>query len=80
MALFRLRACLTFGFQSITFEGLHQFHSRFEDEFSIIKYRSSSNLEIIGKSMALFDLGLRFNNFGRDASILFKIYRKVKHC
>ena len=31
----------TFGFRSITFEGIHQFHSNFTEMSNIIKYRSS---------------------------------------
>ena len=33
-------------FQSITFERMHQFHSKFTEGQSIIKYRPTSNLEI----------------------------------
>ena len=36
--------CLTFGFQSISFVRMHRFHSRVNHN---VKYRSSSNLEII---------------------------------
>ena len=35
----------TFGFQSITFEGIHQFHSKFTEGLSIIKYRSGLKKE-----------------------------------
>ena len=31
----------TVGFRSITFEGVHQFHTNFTEGSSIIKYRSS---------------------------------------
>ena len=33
--------CHTLGFQSITLEGTHQFHSNFTEGSSIIKYKSS---------------------------------------
>ena len=33
--------CHTLGFQSITLEGMHQFHSNFTEGSSIIKYKSS---------------------------------------
>ena len=33
--------CHTFGFQSITLEGIHRFHSNFTEGSSIIKYRAS---------------------------------------
>ena len=41
---FRRMRCDTFGFRSITFEGMHQFHVLFTKGYSIIKYRTSSNL------------------------------------
>ena len=37
----------TFGFRSITLEGMHQFHSNSTEESNIIKYRSSSIKGII---------------------------------
>ena len=37
----------TFGIRSITFQGLHQFHSKFTKGSSIIKYRSTSKREVI---------------------------------
>ena len=49
MAPFLLRFCLNCGFQSITFEGMQQVHSDLIEVLSIIKYRSSSNLEAIRK-------------------------------
>ena len=33
--------CHTFGFRSLTLEGMHHFHSNFTEGSSIIKYRSS---------------------------------------
>ena len=33
--------CHTFGFHSITLEGMHRFHSNFTEGSSIIKYRAS---------------------------------------
>ena len=40
------------GFRSITFEGMHQFHSKFTEGYSIIKYRSSLILEVIRTMLA----------------------------
>ena len=44
-----LRFWLFCGFGSITFEVKQQFHSRFREGQSIIKYKSSLNLEVIHK-------------------------------
>ena len=39
-----------FGFHTITFEGMHQFNSKFAEGYkSIIKYRSSTEREVICK-------------------------------
>ena len=43
-----------FGFRSVTFEGMHQFHSKFIEGYSIIKYGSSLNLEVIRTILAEF--------------------------
>ena len=37
------------GFRSITFEGMQHFLSNFTEGVNIVKYRSSSNLEVICK-------------------------------
>ena len=50
--LLRCPRCNTFGFRSITFEGIHQFHSNFTEVSTIIKYRSS----LKGWQSAKFDL------------------------
>ena len=50
-----------FGFRSIRFEVMHRFHFKFTEGYSIIKYRSGLNLEIIRKFLTelwpFFDLG-----------------------
>ena len=46
---FLLRFWQKFGDRSITFERIHQFHTKFTEGLSIIIYRSSSNLKIIRK-------------------------------
>ena len=50
------------GFQSITLEGMHQFHLNFTEGSSIIKYRPSSQKGVIRKLLTelwpFFDLGL----------------------
>ena len=38
---------VTFGFRSKTFEGIHQFLSKYAEGYSIIQYTSSSDLEVI---------------------------------
>ena len=41
--------CHTFGFRSITFEGMHQFHSNFREMSSIIQYSTILKVKVIRK-------------------------------
>ena len=77
-------------FRSITFEGMHWFHSNFTELDITVKYSSSSILVIIRQILAelwpFFDLVLLvcwywfpINNFCRDALILLKVCRRVYH-
>ena len=57
--VFFLVAC-TFGFRSITLDGMHQFHFNFTEGSSINKYRSSLkkgvSLKILTEFWSFFDI------------------------
>ena len=73
-------------FSSVTFEGMHWFHSNFSELYINVKYRSSSILVIIRRSLfsTYFLLVCWYwfpiNNFCRDALILLKVCRRMYHC
>ena len=80
---------VTFGFRSITLEGMHQFHLNFTEGSNIIKFRSSSKRGVIRKiSMNYGPFLLRFwlncqfvvsNRYHlKGGNIFFKFYRRVK--
>ena len=58
MAPFRLRFCwcVDIGFRSITFAGMHWFHWKFAEGYTIVKYRSHTKLVNFGKLWSFFDL------------------------
>ena len=48
----RRRRRHNFSFQSITFEGMHQFHSNFTEGYGISKYRTSLKVKAIRKMLS----------------------------
>ena len=82
----------TFRFRSITFEGMHWFHSKSAELYMIVKYRSSSISVIIRRILAgfwpfldlIFVFGLRyrfpFNNFCMHAWISLEVCGRIYHC
>ena len=70
----------TFGFPSINFEEINQFHWNITEGLSIIEYRSNSNLKIKWPFLIVvfWWIWFQIDNFERDASILFKVWQKDK--
>ena len=86
MALFRLNFCC-----SVTFEGIHWFHSNFAELYITVNYRSSWILIIIRQIwlsygsvsnciLLLCWYWFLINNFCRKALILLKVCRRIYHC
>ena len=82
-----LLVCVDIDFRSITFAGMHWFYWKFAEGYIIVKYRSSLILVIILAKLKpfldlVFVVGIKykvkilfpFNNFWRDALILFEVW------
>ena len=86
MALFRLNFCC-----SVTFKGMHWFHSNFAELYITVNYRSSWIFVIIHQIwlsygsfsnwiLLLCWYWFPINNFCRKALILLKVCRRIYHC
>ena len=85
-----LRHCHTFHFHSITFEGMHWFHSKSAEVCIIVQCRSVSILVIICHIVAelwsffqlcFYSLDIGFRSISwRNALLFIRVCRTVYHC